>query len=132
MLDRTNYTTTPARTPVRVLSGHSIAKTKKWGARKRAFLAAQRQLGVIEVTPTIKAAAETFHVSVPHVMEALADLKADGEHLTKHNGNGNGNGHGLPFISDINDIWSHLTDDERETFVRDHLHSVWAAVENVT
>lgn len=128
MLDKINYTTTPAMMPVRVLSGNSISKTKKWGARKRARLAAQWRLGLIEVTPTIKAAAETFGVSVPYTAEAIADLKADGEHLTT---NGNSNGQ-LPFIPDINDLWSHMDDDEREMFAREHLDSIWDAFDRIT
>ena len=78
--------------------------------------------------PTTKKAAETFGVSVPYVMEAIADLKADGEHLTT---NGNSNGQ-LPFIPDINDLWSHMDDDEREMFAREHLDSIWDAFDRIT
>ena len=57
------------------------------------------------------------------------------------NGNGNGNGHGqrlrsrprqLPFIPNIDDVWSHLSDDERETFVRGHAPSIWSAFDPIT
>ena len=94
--------------------------------------------GLIEVSPTIKAAAGTFGVSVPYVQEAIADLKDVG-HLPKRNGNGHGNDYAvvhdyakLPFIPDASDLWSHMTDGEREAFVRGHLLSVWDAVERVT
>lgn len=138
MLDKTTYTTTPAPTPHRVLSGNSISKTKTWTARDRAALAARWVFGLIEVSPTIKAAAGTFGVSVPYVQEAIADLKDVG-HLPKRNGNGHGNDYAvvhdyakLPFIPDASDLWSHMTDGEREAFVRGHLLSVWDAVERVT
>jgi hypothetical protein len=124
MLDRTAYTTPPETTPVRVLSGNSISKTTSWTARQRAALAARWTLGLIEVKPTIKAAAETFHVSVPYVMEAIADLKADGEHLTKRNGNG--------VQLSLDDIWTHMDADEQAMFAHRNLSTVWAAVENVT
>lgn len=69
--------------------------------------------------------------------------KKNGGNGHSHNGNGrNGNGNGddgefvvrnqLPFVPDVNDLWSHMDDDEREEFVRGHLLSVWDAVERVT
>jgi hypothetical protein len=79
-------------------------------------------------------ATAAFRVSQPYISAALADLKACG--ATE---NGNGNDYAvvhdcakLPFVPNISDLWSHLSDDEREEFVRGHLLSVWDAVERVT
>ena len=128
MLDKTTtYTAPPTMTPIRVLSGNSTSKTTTWTARERADLAARYVFRLIEVEPTIKFAAKTFHVSVPYVMEAIDDLKDVG-HLPKRNGNG----HRLPFIPSLADVWSHSTNEERAQFIRDHLLSVWDTVERVT
>ena len=99
----------------------------------------------------MKAAVVIFGVSQPLISAALADQKAPARRkkngngslskaaVTKTNGNGNGNDYPvvhdytkLPFIPDINDIWSHLNDDERADFVSAHLAGVWEALEAVT
>jgi hypothetical protein len=61
--------------------------------------------------------------------------------------NGNGHGHGrngiggddipvihdhMPFVPDINDLWSHLSDDERASFVRGHAASIWSTIDEIT
>jgi hypothetical protein len=139
MLDKTAYTTMPAMPQSRV-TGQWLGKAQL-AARMRARLAAEWYLGLLTVKPTIAMATAAFKVSQPYISGAIADLKMSG---ATENGNGatkNGNGNDypvvhdyakLPFVPNISDLWSHLSDDEREGFVRGHLLSVWDAVERVT
>jgi hypothetical protein len=135
MLDKTTYTPAPVAPPR--VTGQWLGKAQL-NARVRARLAAEWYLGILEVKPTIAMATAAFRVSQPYISAALTRLKARGAakkpaikiiNLLEKRGNGNGH---LPFIPDINDVWSHMTDDERDAFVSSHLHSVWAAVEAVT
>jgi hypothetical protein len=58
------------------LSGQTIAKSH-WGPSRRAQLAARWKLGQLKIDhPTTKAAAAMFRVSVPRVMQAIANLEA--------------------------------------------------------
>jgi hypothetical protein len=111
MLDKTNFTASPAMTPVRVISGNSISKMKSWDARERARFAAKWRLGGILVTPTTKLAAAVFGVSVPYVMEAIADLKT----AAAKNGNGNGS-NGADAQLSLDDLWTHMDPDEQAMF----------------
>jgi hypothetical protein len=152
MLKRLEYTGQPAEAQ-RVVTGQWLGKAKL-DAHQRAELAAKWVSRKIEVKPTVKAAVVIFGVSQPLISAALADLKAPARRKKNGNGNGSlskatviktngGNGNGdydvvvhdyakLPFIPDINDIWSHLSDDERADFVSAHLAGVWEALEAVT
>jgi hypothetical protein len=137
MLNRTAYTPVPETMPVRVISGHTVSKTKKPGARDRARLAAMWKFGMVEVTPTTRQAAEIFGASIPYVNSAIADLKADGYLGNGHATNGNGgNGAAASALDDVqlslDDLWTHLDEDEQAMFARRNLDSVWTAVEAVT
>lgn len=140
MLDKTAYTTTPATAQTRVITGQWLGKA---GLSKRqlAELAALWLAGEIEVKPTAAMAAVLFKVSKPYITQATAALReakaAKKNGGNDHNGNGNNSDYvvihdKLPFVPDINDVWSHLTDEERAGFASAHLDSVWAALEAVT
>jgi hypothetical protein len=139
----------------REVTGQWIGKAEL-DARQRAKLAALWVNRRLDVKPTVKAAVTIFGVCQPYITEALADLKAsarkgkrkataktaNGSHNGRgHNGNGNGsNGHGdyvvvhdnMPFVPDVNDLWSHMSDDEREAFVRGHAASIWSVIDHIT
>jgi hypothetical protein len=144
MLQKYEYT-------AKAVTLQSLAIERK-GARTRARLAAKWLVESIEVKRTVAMAAVIFDVSQPYINEALGGRLKDAR-TRNGNGNGNGNGHNgnghngnsngadypvvhdtklLLFIPNINDVWSHLTDEERDEFVCAHLESVWAAVERVT
>jgi hypothetical protein len=131
MLQKTEYT-------AKAVTLQSLAIERK-GARTRARLAAKWLVGRIEVKRTVALAAVIFDVSQPYINEALGGRLKDVQLARLKNGhNGNGNGavvHDtklLPFVPNIADVWSHLTDEERDEFVLAHLDSVWAALERVT
>lgn len=143
MLQKTDYTTAPEMTQKRVITGQWIGKAKLT-KRQLAELAALWLAGEIEVKPTAAMAAVLFRVSKPYITAATADLRKAKAAKKQNGGNGNGhngNGHGhdyvvvreqLPFIPSIDDVWSHLTDDEREAFVRGHAPFIWSAFDHIT
>jgi hypothetical protein len=132
MLQKTEYT-------AKAVTLQSLAIERK-GARTRARLAAKWLVESIEVKRTVAMAAVIFDVSQPYINEALGGRLKDartrnGNGHNGHNGNGNGGDHVtklLPFVPNIGDVWSHLTDEERDEFVHTHLDSLWAALERVT
>jgi hypothetical protein len=142
MLEQFEYTESPA-TPQRVVTAQWLSKA---GLSKRelAHFAALWLTGEISVKPTAAMAAALFKVSKPYIVEALADLRkaAAAKKRTGHGNGGNGhNGRGhngndhyakLPFTPDVNDLWSHMDDDEREAFVRGHAASIWSAFDHIT
>jgi hypothetical protein len=135
LLNRTSHTTVPEKVPVNTISGHSVSATKRLGARDRARLAAMWRYGMVKVTPTIRQAAEIFGASIPYVNLAIADLKT-----AISNGNGHGNGGRNCAVASalddvqlsLDDLWTHLDEEEQAIFVRRNLDSVWIAVEAVT
>jgi hypothetical protein len=111
MLDRTTTTySMPPTASIETITGQAIAKTRRWSQRARANFAARWKLGLINVAPSTKLAAETFGVSVRLVMEEIAYLEA---HPPKSNGTGSER-------------------DKLDAFVRENLLEVWAAIERVT
>jgi hypothetical protein len=60
---------------VRTISGQSIARKKRWDPRERARLAAQWVAGTLNVEPSVKLAAEVFHVSEQLVRQAIAEVQ---------------------------------------------------------
>jgi hypothetical protein len=150
----------PMATLPRVVSGRSIAQTTRWDARGRARGAAMWLAGLISVTPTAKLAAQTFGVSMPLVVAAVADLEAElngaKSNSRGHIGNGNdghlngGNGgyhyangstseepvddddDELPLAGDVDDLWDLMEPADRAAFVARNLPAVWKAVEAVT
>ena len=140
--------TTPATPQSRVVTGQYLGKSGL-SKRQRAVLAALWLAGEIEVKPTAAMAAALFKVSTPYITQATAALRevkaakkngsnGNGRNGHGHNGNGNGNGNDyvvrdrLPFVPSIDDVWSHLSDDEREAFVADHADSIWSTFDNIT
>jgi hypothetical protein len=142
----------------RRITGQLLGKAQ-YDAQDRAVLAAGWVSGTlnVEVKPTVKAAAVIFGVSQPLISAALANRgtparkgkrktaakTANGNGST--NGNGHNNGHGrngdgdipviinkLPFTPNADDIWSHMSDDERAAFVREHAASIWSTLDQIT
>jgi hypothetical protein len=145
MLDVLEYTEQPVEAQ-RVVTGQWLGKAR-FDARQRAKLAALWVSRRLEVKPTVKAAVTIFGVSQVYISEALADLKTPARKgKAKKNGTPpkaaaakmNGNGHDdravviHDFIPDINDLWSHMTDDEREDFVHGHASSIWSMFDHIT
>jgi hypothetical protein len=144
-----HYTTAPAMTQKRVITGQWIGKAKL-AKCQLAELAAMWLAEEIEVKPTAAMAAVLFRVSTPYITQATANLRKAKAAAKKQNGdgnghNGNGNGNGgnggndyvvvrdqLPFTPDAHDLWSHMDDEERDEFILEHLDSMWAAFERVT
>jgi hypothetical protein len=113
MLDKTTY---PMAPPASItIRGQAIAKTKRWDPRMRARLAAKWKLGLAQIEPTTKLAAEVFGVSVPLVMEETASLEARLAKRAKVNGGGNG-----------------MSADQLDSFVRANLLAIWNSFERVT
>jgi hypothetical protein len=132
-------TTSASEYTAKPVTLQSLAIERK-GARTRARLAAKWLVESIEVKRTVAMAAVIFDVSQPYINRALGGRLKDAQLARLKNGrNGNGNGNGgdhvtklLPFVPNIGDVWSHLTDEERDEFVHTHLDSLWAALERVT
>jgi hypothetical protein len=136
-----------AKALARPITGQWLAKAQ-FDSRMRARLAAEWVSGELEVKPTVKAAVAIFGVSQPLISAALADLGAPARKgkrkaaakTANGNGNGNGNGHGdyvvvhdnMPFVPNADDLWSHMSDDERQTFVREHAASIWSTLDTIT
>ena len=112
----------PQHCPVsrNTIGGQAIAKSQL-APRLRAYYAARWKLGVLDVEPTTKLAASAFRVSGPLVDAAIADLEpAVAERKND-----------AP-VAMITELWAHLTETERDLFVRSNLLPVWDSVDRVT
>lgn len=120
MLDKTKNTSSAMAPSIRTIGGQTVAKTKKWTTTERADLAAKYKLGLLNVTPTAKQAANLFRVSVQLVAARVGELETRG---IKANRAINGT---------IDHEWASLPAAARDDFVRRSLLQIWDTLEKVT
>jgi hypothetical protein len=141
MLQITTELSTPAPAtfqpaPVRTITGQSIAKTQ-WSPRARAYLAAGWKVGTVKVEPSIKLAAEVFHVSEQLVRQAVAVVSEDAW-LEREDAQVLATPdvlNGTPVMppNPVESLWwTGLSQAEQDDFVRAHFDSVWSSVDRIT